>query len=517
MKKTVTINLAGVVIRIDEDAFEQLQEYLNSIKLHFSSGDGRDEIMADIESRIAELFQEMKLEIIGTKNVAKIISVMGSPEEYLDDSGEEEKKETITEKIKKRIFRNPDDNIIGGVCGGLGSYFDVDPVWFRLGFVIGTLIGGSGILIYLILWFIVPEARSTADKLQMQGEPITAENIKKTVLVEKVREVKSSINNINTNKIFSVIRNAVQLVLQLLQKIFKLVFKLIKPVFGVIFLVSGVSLTLMLVFLFFGVNWAGGLFNFGHASELSYMFDSLISFNPVGHWLAVTGLLLLVGIPLFQIMYFSLRLLFGLEPQRKSLKATFTGLWIASLMMVIIFSMFSFFQFSASGYAEEKIILKEIKRDTLFLSLVEDPVYSIHDRGRNFIFNEAENMMQSSEVDLDILTSNDDKFYLEIKKTAMGNNRKKARNLASEILYEYETGADRIRFNNNLSIPHGSPFKFQEVELTLFVPRGKAVFLDNSLKYLIYNIHNTSNTYDRAMVNHTWLMTKKGLECTDCD
>jgi len=517
MKKTVTINLAGVVFRIDEDAFEQLQEYLNNIKTHFSTGEGRDEIMADIESRIAELFQEKKIDIIGTKNVAQIIKVMGSPEEFLDEDSETEKHETVSEKIKKRIFRNPDDNIIGGICGGLGSYFNLDPVWFRLAFVIGTLIGGSGILIYLILWFIIPEARSTADKLQMQGEAITAENIKKTVLVEKVKDVKTSINKINTNKIFSVIRNAVQLVLQLLQKILKLVFKLIKPVFGVVFLVSGVSLTLMLVFLFFGVNWAGGLFNFGHASELSYVFDSLISFNPVGHWLAVTGLLLLVGIPLFQIMYFSLRLLFGLEPQRKSLKATFAGLWIASLMMVIVFGMFSFFQFSANGYAEEKSVLGDITKDTLVLTLVEDPVYSKYDHGRNFIFSDAENVMQASDVNLNIKSSVDDIFYLEIKKTALGSSRKKARRVASEILYEFESDTDQVRFNNNLSIPAYSPFRFQEVDLTLFVPEGKAVFLDNSIKHLIYNIHNISNTYDHAMVNHTWLMTGRGLECTDCD
>ncbi len=517
MKKTVTINLAGVVIRIDEDAFEQLQEYLNKIKVHFSSAEGRDEIMADIESRIAELFQEMKLEIIGTKNVAQIISVMGSPEEYLDEDDNEEKQEIKQEKIKKRIFRNPEEKMLGGVCGGLGSYFNLDPVWFRLAFVIGTLVGGTGILIYLVLWIIIPEARSTSDKLQMQGEPITAENIKKTVLVEKVKEVKSSINNLGTNKIFSVLKNVLQLVMQLFKKIIELVFKLIKPVFGIIFLVSGICLTLMLVFIFFGVSWVGGIFNLGDGSGLGYMFDSLISFHPVGHWMALIGLLLLIGIPIFQIMYFSLRLLFGLDRQPRSLKAVFTGLWITSLLIVIIFSMFSFSQFRIKGYAEEKIILKDIKTDTLFLSLVEDPIYSRHDRGRNFIYSEKEKLMHSSEVDLDIQYSSEDNYYLEIYKTALGSSRKTARSMASEILYDYHAETDQIRFSNNLSIPQGSPFRFQEVDLTLFVPRGKAVFLDNSLKYLIHNVHNTTNTYDRDMVNHTWLMTGKGLECTDCD
>ena len=174
MKKTVNINLGGIIFHIDEDAYASLQNYLESIKKHYSKEEGCEEIASDIESRIAELIQEKSIQIISVSDVEKLISIMGKPESYEDNEEEEEAtKETSgateAKKAKRRIYRNTDNEIIGGVCSGIATYFNIDPVIIRLLFVLGLFMGG-GVLVYIILWAIIPEAKTTTEKLQMKGE-----------------------------------------------------------------------------------------------------------------------------------------------------------------------------------------------------------------------------------------------------------------------------------------------------------------------------------------------------------
>ncbi len=181
MKKTNTINLGSIIFHIEEDAFSQLQNYLNAIRSYFSTSEGQDEIITDIESRIAEIMQEKKISIITSSEVEDVIAIMGKPEEYGDESDEAGFTETrATPKKRMKIFRHPDDKILGGVCGGLGAYFNVDPVLFRLGFLLTMLIGGFGLLGYLILLVIAPLADRASDYLEMRGEPVTAETICRT-------------------------------------------------------------------------------------------------------------------------------------------------------------------------------------------------------------------------------------------------------------------------------------------------------------------------------------------------
>src|SRR3989304_2523326 len=162
MKKTITMNLSGIIFHIEEDAYETLSKYLNTIKGYFKDSDGGDEIMADIESRIAEMLSE-KLntgkQAILIADVEEVIAIMGKPEDYAgENSNSETKEETKTEeqagerKRRRRVFRDPDEKILGGVCSGIANYFDFDPLWLRLGWVVLTLLGGAGILIYIIIW-----------------------------------------------------------------------------------------------------------------------------------------------------------------------------------------------------------------------------------------------------------------------------------------------------------------------------------------------------------------------------
>lgn len=199
MKKTLTVNLVGTVYHIDEDAYILLDNYLNNLRYHFRKEEGADEIVRDMEARIAELFDEALrggLQVITIKEVEEVIARMGKPEELND--GEEENASASGEKAydsestgtSRRLFRNPDDRVLGGVVSGLAAYFGWDVTWTRIVFILaGFLIHGL-ILAYLLAWIIIPLAQTATEKLQMRGEPINVENIGRTVTdgFEKVND-----------------------------------------------------------------------------------------------------------------------------------------------------------------------------------------------------------------------------------------------------------------------------------------------------------------------------------------
>ncbi len=200
MNKVFTVNLGGYPFTIDEDAFEYLDKYLKAIHRHFRGGDGYEEITSDIESRLAELFQESmgSRKIVSLKDVTNAVSTMGRPEDFGADDFEGEMgsgKSDYTFKTGKRLFRDPEDEVVAGVCSGIAAYLGItDPLWVRIAFIVFTVFGGSGILLYAILWAILPKAETSADYLAMKGEPINIDNISKMIkdefenLSEKVTE-----------------------------------------------------------------------------------------------------------------------------------------------------------------------------------------------------------------------------------------------------------------------------------------------------------------------------------------
>jgi phage shock protein PspC (stress-responsive transcriptional regulator) len=178
MKKTFSVNLGNRVYNIDEDAYLKLKEYLDRIEGYFSDQKERDEIMNDIELRISELFAErlgINKQVVTRTDVDQVIVIMGDPKVI---SGVEDDPHTAREKRTgpRRIYRDPDDRVIGGVCSGLGAYLGFDPVIMRILFIL-LLIFGIGFLAYLILWIVVPEAHTTAQKLEMRGDPVNTSNI----------------------------------------------------------------------------------------------------------------------------------------------------------------------------------------------------------------------------------------------------------------------------------------------------------------------------------------------------
>ncbi len=183
MKVTVNINLGGYAFNMDEDAYERLRQYIKSLEKEFSGEPGAAEIMSDIEGRLAELFR-MRLspykQVITMKDIEEVMAILGSPEVI---SGGEPIDEPPP-RSQRRIYRDPDRRIIGGICAGISAYLNWDPLIMRIIFAVLILPGGFGLALYLILWIVLPEAKTTAQKLEMRGDPVTVENIKDSVRQE---------------------------------------------------------------------------------------------------------------------------------------------------------------------------------------------------------------------------------------------------------------------------------------------------------------------------------------------
>lgn len=193
MKEVITINLAGKSYFIEKPGYKILDEYLELAQKSLRNNPDKEEIIKDLEQAIAEKFKvyiDKYKDTVLTKDVELVLSEMGPIENVEGDS---DKKDSANNNNIKRLYRSSDDAKIGGVCSGLGYYFGVDPLIFRILFVIFTIMGGSGILIYVVLWFAVPEAKSSSDKLNMKGDKVTLSALK-DMINDKVDEVKSRVN-----------------------------------------------------------------------------------------------------------------------------------------------------------------------------------------------------------------------------------------------------------------------------------------------------------------------------------
>lgn len=203
MKKTLTVNISGIVFHIDEDAYSKLERYLTSIRKHFNKDEGCDEIISGIEGRIAEMFQERTKDhrqVVTLEDVNEVIRQLGEPEEISggkdrEDENRQTYEEPETVKGPKRLYRDPDNKYIGGVCGGMGAFFQIDPTWIRLLFIL-AIFAGFGLLLYIILWIVIPKARTTADRLEMRGEKVNLSNIERSIK-EDLQDIKKNLQDLS--------------------------------------------------------------------------------------------------------------------------------------------------------------------------------------------------------------------------------------------------------------------------------------------------------------------------------
>ncbi|MCK9352185.1 MAG: DUF2807 domain-containing protein [Candidatus Paceibacterota bacterium] len=269
MKKTISISLAGSPFIIEEDAYQSLDRYLSGIRSHFEDNPDQIEVVKDIEARIAEQFIESGKNIISETEVNAVMAAMGGVEDFEDikskrQEGTRSEEDRTPQKVK-RLYRNPDDKVVAGVASGIAAYFGIDVVWVRIAFIVFTIFDGIGILIYLILWLAIPEAKTVSQRMEMTGTPVTIETITERVK-ERVEEVKRDKGL--KDRIFSG-------PFSVLKKIVSFIFTKLIPFLGtvigiVILLISTISLfALTVVFILMVIPAGQAYFDFPISEVLS--------------------------------------------------------------------------------------------------------------------------------------------------------------------------------------------------------------------------------------------------------
>ncbi len=533
MNKTVSINISGFAFIIDEMAFQQLQQYLNTIRSYFTLADGVDEIMTDIEIRVAEIFRERldnKREVIDQSDVDHVITILGQPEAFIDEEATDNATNQSADSKKRRsrrVFRDPDHTTIGGVASGIAAYFGVDRVWIRLLFVILTLGGLAGIPIYIILWIILPEAKTAADKLEMRGEPVTVENIGR-IVNESIESVKKNVGGLADSKkaaeVGNQAKNGIAEVFVFIGKMLLLLMRAVVKIFAVLLILIGVTLAIVLVASMIGYAH----FNVMHIGDHSYPISEVFGFSQLvmdsqylGWWFTI-AVISSIAIPLIALLYTGIRMLFNLRHRIKGLGIGLTVLWFIAIITLVITGLRTGKDFSIKSEFSEITPLKQVTSDTLYLSVMKDPYFSDHlypgtglplmdwthiESGTIYLGNPKVNVVENVKDSL---------YEIAVLYAARGASQNEAVQNAENIRYRYEQNNNRIAFQPYFNFPEVDKFRGQQVYVEVRVPIGKAVHFSNNLDRVIYDVQNTTHTYDRDMVGETWTMLSEGLTCLGC-
>jgi len=344
MKKTYNINLGGIVFHIDEDAYDLLDKYLSNLRIHFSKEEGAEEIVHDMELRISELFSERlneKKQVITLTDVEEIIAQMGKPEEFSEDTTQDTNEYIKEEKTPKRLFRDPDNKVIGGVCSGIAAYLGWDVTAVRIIFIAlalpfilnGSLILNGVVIAYIIAWIIIPEANTAAEKLSMKGMQVNVENIGKTVTdgFEKVN------NFVKSEKPRS-----------FLQKVGEAIVGVVGFLIKCILVIAAICFTpvLFVVLIVFVSLLAAATGAISAVPTLLYEMMprvdwTIVNLSPFTTSLMSISGILVIGIPIVGFIHFLMSTFGGWKPMPFATRVVLIILWLIALGVGLFF-MFNF-------------------------------------------------------------------------------------------------------------------------------------------------------------------------------
>lgn len=530
MNKIVNINLGGLPFSIDEDAYSYLSSYLDTIHRHFKSSDGYEEITFDIEARLAELFQEELGDrpIVTRRDVEAAILTMGTPEEFGAEPMEEpttfSSKSKFNVKTGKKLYRDSEDKVIGGVCAGLAAYFGIaDPLWVRIILVV-LFFSSIGFLVpaYILMWIIVPEAKTSSDRLAMRGEPINVSNIGKMVeeemsnLSSRISELGGQLNdemkaqkkNINGQPIKNFLAQVIYVIGQIFRAVFDAIMYLWKPLlFVVIF-------ALLIVFI---VTWIAGIIGFFAGAPFS---DFIFPSHPWLMGLGFFNALLLIAIPILSIVLFFTRLAtrFRVNKHVSTGLSIFWGLNIVCLFLVGT-QIIKDFQ---TGAEVNGIITEVIEMDTLRLTAASSNLgrsdwFGITDTEGFFIDEDVLHI--NDQVDINILKSESNTFEIAPVFHSRGADRTEATTLASDITFNIVQKGNEWIIPTQIRIPRGDKYRGQQIELNITIPEGKHLLFDEEIARYFHRFKRaeTEESYWRYDYDKVWTMTETGLAVNDVD
>lgn len=578
MNKVINISINGIVFTIDEHAYTRLNNYIESLKKHFAGTPGSDEIIADIEARIAELIEQRltaSTKIVTPEITDEVIALMGNPNDMDDATADQtheqqpqsensdsrklrrdkqqaviggvcaglanyfsvdpilvriaflilfftlgsgifiyillwlavpENKDTTSTHTSRKLFRDSENKMLGGVCSGLGGYLGVDRVWLRLAFLVSFFVFGSGLLLYIVLWFILPKAKTASEKLQMQGKPVDVSAIEKKVR-ETLQEGEANVRKtLQSNA--STWSERVQEAKPVLNNLVMVLMRIIG-----FFIVLG-CLALVSVLL------AGYVFKYEEWHLLTHYAGRLI---PDAAWLDGTllGIGLMVFAVLFAMLSSGIKLLFMLRYKLKWIAVTSFIAGVAGGVLTL-YSVVRYASAMDESALDTVQLIDTTATDTLQLNVLN--LYPLAPDSaekrilakvnKYVIWTEAyftDNGMVLANASLTVKPVQGNAMKLQALKTARGSSMLQAIRAAGKIETSVLQNGNTLSLNNRISIADHE-FAYQQLEYELYLPVGTVLKTDHYITQML----NRAQTDEVFVEGTMYLVTPKGLVCMDC-
>lgn len=523
MNKTININLAGSFFHIDEDAYQRLQHYLSAVKASFVNTPGADEINADIEARIAELFEEKlstNRQVVGMNEVDEVIAIMGQPEDYRVDEelfeDEESTRQESGQKKGKKLYRDTDNSYISGVSAGMGHYLGIEAVWVRVLWILLTL-GSSGAfaLIYLAFWIFVPEARTTAEKLEMRGEPINISNIERKIK-EGFDDVSDRVKDVDYQKYGYKARKHAQSATHELSKALGVILNLCVKLIGIlILLVAGSTL----IGLFIGAV-TFGFFGLSEAVWSELMLDAPMDSNLI--WISTILALFVIGIPFVFLFILGLKILM---PYAKSTGRTpnlvLLGLWIIAFLGLIFIGVKQATSTAFDGEIVARHDLPLTKGDTLYISMQGSDHFETapYRNGDISIVNDQAlgEIYYKDNIRFLVRPSKQTTARMEIHKLSDGHSTSDARQRAEAISYNTQLVGNELFLDGFLTTPVAQKIRNQEVRVHLYLPQGSIIKASRNTQSFHSNNSRHHDILKSGDEEKYLLITSSDTQCIDCE
>ncbi|MFY0688739.1 MAG: PspC domain-containing protein [Cyclobacteriaceae bacterium] len=592
MKKNISINIGGIIFHIEEDGYDHLKQYLDSINNYFSTFEDSKEIIDDIENRIAEILLS-KLsdtnQVISKENIDELEGVMGTVADF-EATIESEPKESNTQqatteeekteeesspkddfgfqnmgkrlyrdtrrkllggvasgmahyfnidalwirliilalffnfffwgfsgatflayvilwivlpphhaleedKNVKKLYRNPDNRVLGGISSGIAAYFAVDVTLIRLLFVISIFLGGAGLLLYIILWIITPEANTITQKMEMQGEPVTLSNIESTV--KKNFQIKEGEENIFVKillfpfRLIAIVFNGVGKALGPLMIFLVEAFRILV---GAIITLVGFALMFSFVIMFFvlmGVTFAWA--DYIHIGDLSIdLLGSSMS------WMAALSIFLVSFIPALSISLLGLVIMLKRRVGNAYIGWTLFGFWIMGLIGTAFF---------VPGLINDFRTENDIRKEMIFEKTTGIATLKLNE---NYSYDDYES------VNLQLRGHSDSTYKAVVIIESRGSSNTNAKRNAEAVSYSIVQEGDQFIFDSEIDFRNG-PFRFQEADVVFYIPLGTTFRMDENLDEIIRNTLYHNGYRAHQMEGNDWVFDTEGLQCLTCE
>jgi phage shock protein PspC (stress-responsive transcriptional regulator) len=494
MKRVENISINGIVFRINDDAYHKLNKYLDALNQYFEQEEGGNEIITDIEARIAELFTERAggvSQAITDNDVSHVIETLGKPEDIADPENEGDNSSyDCRRKYAKRLYRNPDQRILGGICAGIASYLGISALAVRLIFFACFWFYGISVLAYFLLWIMIPAAKTTAQKLEMQGQEINISNIEKSI--------KEGISSSGLRQSFDQFSSEAG---DVTNKLFKIVFVCFRIMFGVSLFFSGIAVILMCfaVFLFQDIILM-------YETEWDILtFDELLRHmvSPSSYGILIVCATLIIVLTVAAFMYWGIKIITWTKVKYVKLHVALLILWLLIIPAGIITAVREACNYKWHNKTDETVAITTA-RDTIYLNM-HAPELRL---SNNFkIYYDKKNACFYGKPDIFFRTSTDGNASMEIVKSSQGRNKLAALEYAEKIGYEVVVRDSLIVFPPYFTVEPQGEWRCQQLDIFLYIPENTVIISDRSLCHS--GILRIWSGHDAVC---KWIMTKNGLQ-----